>query len=170
MAQALEVIDAALATAGKPCELGNDPSKHLERFEDWYGHTSLLADSIGVKNDGQKLKLILLWGGRQFRKYAKEAGIVMEGEEQDNLNEAIAKIKAHCGKHVNLSMAVFTHVKGLSQLRNMPETLRSYQYNVSLTPNRMTKTELRKMHSYSEHPMTSCVKKHWPKIGVGNKC
>ena len=104
---AAEVIDAALATAGKPCELGNDPSKYLERFEDWYEHTSLLADSIGVKHDGQKLKLILLWGGRQFRKYAKEAGVVMEGEAQDTLQAAITKIRKQCGTHVNLSMAVF---------------------------------------------------------------
>ena len=39
-----EVIDAALAKAGKQCDLGNDPAKYLERFEEWYGHTSLLAD------------------------------------------------------------------------------------------------------------------------------
>ena len=53
-----DVIDAALATAGTPCELGNDPSKYLERFEDWYEHTSLLADAIGITSDEQKLKLI----------------------------------------------------------------------------------------------------------------
>ena len=45
-----EVIDAALATAGKPCDLSDDPSKYLEKFEEWYEHTSLLADSIGVKD------------------------------------------------------------------------------------------------------------------------
>ena len=49
-----EVIDPALATAGKVCELGTDPSKYLEKFEDWYEHTSLLALEIGIKDDGQK--------------------------------------------------------------------------------------------------------------------
>ena len=60
-----DVIDAALATAGTPCELGNDPSKYLEKFEDWYEHTSLLADAIGITSDDQKLRLMLLWGGKE---------------------------------------------------------------------------------------------------------
>ena len=102
-----EVIDPALATAGKTCELGNDPSKYLEKFEDWYEHTSLLADSIGVKDDRQKLRLVLLWGGRQFRKFAKEADVKTEGESPDTLQQAIDKILRRCGSHVNLSMAVF---------------------------------------------------------------
>ena len=62
-----EVIDPALATAGKPLELGQDPTKYLERFDLWYNHTSLLADSIGVKDKQQKLRLTLLWGGQDFR-------------------------------------------------------------------------------------------------------
>ena len=76
------MIDAGLATAGKPCDLGNDPSKYLEHFEDWYDHTSLLADSIGIKDNAQKLKLILLWVGRQFHRFAKEAGVTTEGTAQ----------------------------------------------------------------------------------------
>ena len=103
----MEVIDAALATAGKPCDMGNDPSKYLERFEDWYEHTNLLADSIGVKHDNQKLKLILLWGGKDFRKFAKDAGVVTDGWTVDTLDEALTKIRTKFGDHVNLSMAMF---------------------------------------------------------------
>ena len=107
-----EVVDASLATAGKPCNLGNDPSKYCEKFEAWYDHTSLLADSIGIKNKGQKLSLILLWGGRDFRKHAKDAGVITAAEATDtapadDLAGAIEKIRAHFGTHVNLSMAMF---------------------------------------------------------------
>ena len=98
-----EIIDAALATAGKPCDLGDHPSKYLEKFEEWYEHTNLLADSIGVKDKTQKLRLTLLWGGKDFRKFTRDAGLVGE----DTLDAAITKIRAHCAKHVNLSMAVF---------------------------------------------------------------
>ena len=113
-----EVIDATLATAGKSCNLGNDPSKYSEKFEDWYDHTSLLADSIGVKNEKQKLSLILLWGGRDFRKHCKDAGVITatEATEEapvDDLNGAIEKIRKHFSDSVNLSMAMFKlmHVK-----------------------------------------------------------
>ena len=41
-----EVIDSALATAGTVCNLGTDPSKFLEKFEDWFEHNSLLIDAI----------------------------------------------------------------------------------------------------------------------------
>ena len=102
-----EMIDAALATAGKPCELGNDPSKYLERFEDWYEHASLLADSIGVKDATQKLKLILLWGGRHFRRLVKDAEVKTDGETPDTLASALTKIRKQCGEHVNLSMSMF---------------------------------------------------------------
>ena len=57
-----EIIDAALATTGKPCDLGDDPSNYLEKFEEWYEHTSLQVDSIGVKDKTQELRLTLLWG------------------------------------------------------------------------------------------------------------
>ena len=30
--------------------LGDDPSNYLEKFEEWYEHTSLVVDSIGVKH------------------------------------------------------------------------------------------------------------------------
>ena len=98
-----EIIDAALATAGKPCDLSDDPSKYLEKFEEWYEHTSLLADSIGMKDKTQKLRLTLLWDGKDFRKFTRDAGLV----DEDTLDTAITKIRAHCAKHVNLSMAVF---------------------------------------------------------------
>ena len=83
------------------------PFKYLEHFEDWYDHTSLLADSIGIQDNAQKLKLILLWGGRQFRRFAKEAGVTTEGTAPDNLEAAIAKIQKHGCEHFNLSMAMF---------------------------------------------------------------
>ena len=87
----------------KPCDLSDDPSKYLEKFEEWYEHTSLLADSIGVKDTAQKLRLTLLWGGKEFRKFTRDAVLTAE----DTLDAAITKIRAHCAKHVNLSMAVF---------------------------------------------------------------
>jgi hypothetical protein len=102
-----EVIDAALATAGKPCELGTDPSKYLERFNDWYEHTSLLADSVGIKNGNQKLRLVLLWGGKDFRKFGKDAGVTLDGDNPDELDGAIKKFRDKCGSHVNLAMAMF---------------------------------------------------------------
>ena len=93
-----EIIDAALASAGKPCDLGDDPLKYLEKFEEWYEHTSLLADSIGVKDKAQKRRLTLLWGGKDFRKFTKDSGLPNE----DTLDSAITKIKADCAKHINL--------------------------------------------------------------------
>ena len=80
-----DVIDAALATAGTPCDLGNDPSKYLEKFEDWYEHTSLLADAIGITSNEQKLRLMLLWGGKDFRKTVKDAQVATTGENKDTL-------------------------------------------------------------------------------------
>ena len=123
-----EVIDPALATAGKPCDLGTDPSKYLEKFEDWYEHTNLLADSIGVKDKQQKLKLLLLWGGKDFRKFTKDAGVLTdastltEGETPDNLEQAITKIRNKCGTHVNLSMAIFK----LMHLRQGTKSITTY--------------------------------------------
>ena len=102
-----DVIDAALATAGTPCELGNDPSKYLEKFEDWYEHTSLLADAIGITSDEQKLRLMLLWGGKDFRKTVKDANVITTGTNKDTLQAALVKIRAQCGSHVNLTMAVY---------------------------------------------------------------
>ena len=102
-----EVIDAALATAGKKCDLGNDPAKYLERFEEWYEHTSLLADAIGIKDSAQKLRLMLLWGGQDFRKTVKEAHVILEGDGKDTLDQAIEKIRTQCSCHVNSTMAMY---------------------------------------------------------------
>ena len=118
------MIDAGLATAGKPCDLGNDPSKYLEHFEDWNDHTSLLADSIGIKDNAQKLKLVLLWGGRQFRRFAKETGVTTEGTSPDNLEAAIAKIRKHGGEHVNLSMAMFKLMHARQGMKSVTEFAR----------------------------------------------
>ena len=105
-------ISASVATAGTPCILGTDPAKFLEKFEDWYEHHDLLADTVGVQDD-KKLRVLLLWGGKEFRKFAKEAGVVLEGETPDTLAAAIDKVRIQCGSHVNLSMAMFKlmHVK-----------------------------------------------------------
>ena len=108
-----EVIDAALATAGTPCVLGTDPSKFLEKFEDWYEHTSILADAVGVKREDQKLKLMILWGGKDFRKTVKDANVITTGETKDSLDQALVKIRDKFGKHVNLTMGMYKlmHIK-----------------------------------------------------------
>ena len=124
-----DVIDAALATAGTPCDLGNDPSKYLEKFEDWYEHTSLLADAIGITSDEQKLRLMLLWGGKDFRKTVKDAQVATTGENKDTLDQALVKIRARYGSHVNLTMVVhkLMHVqqgsKTFTQFRREVEEL-----------------------------------------------
>ena len=101
-----DVVDAALAAAGKPIDLGSDPAKYLEKFEDWYEHTKLLAESIGIRDDKQKLRLALLWGGKELRKIAKDAKVDTDKDEE-TLATAIEKIREACGKHVNLTMAMF---------------------------------------------------------------
>ena len=80
-------MDATVATTGKECQLGTDPAKFLERFDDWYEHHDLLADTMSVEAN-KKLKLILLWGGKEIRKFAKDAGVVSEGDSQDALDAA----------------------------------------------------------------------------------
>lgn len=122
-----EVIDPALATAGKICDMGNDPSKYLERFEDWYEHTSLLADSISIKDNKQKLRLILLWGGKHFRKFAKEAGVVTDGDTPDSLADAITKVRSKCGDHVNLSMAIFKLMHARQGTKSITEFAREVE-------------------------------------------
>ena len=67
----------------------------------------LLVSSLGVKDDTQKLNLLLLWGGRDLRKLAKAAGVDTESDPPPTSKAAITKIRAHCKQHVNLSMAVF---------------------------------------------------------------
>lgn len=80
-----KIIDAAIPTAGKPCDLGDDPLKYLKKFEEWYEHTSLLADSIGVKDKTKKLRLTLLCGGKDFLKLT----------DKNTLDTAITKIRGH---------------------------------------------------------------------------
>ena len=99
-------IGASVATAGTPCLLGTDPAKFLEKFEDWWEHHELLADTVGVQ-DNKKLRVLLLWGGKEFRKFAKDAGVITNGDNPDTLNASIEKIRTQCGSHVNLSMAMF---------------------------------------------------------------
>ena len=77
------------------CELGTDPAKVLEKFEDWFEHHSLLADTVGVQDDN-KLRLLLLLGGKDFRNFAKDAGVVSEGQAQDTLHAAIGKSRTKC--------------------------------------------------------------------------
>ena len=101
-----EHIGASVATAGNACMLGTDPAKFLEKFEDWFEHHELLADTVGVQ-DSKKMKILLLRGGKDFRKFAKDAGVVTDGETPDTLATAIGKIRTQCGSHVNLSMAMF---------------------------------------------------------------
>ena len=107
-------LGASVATAGKECMLGTDPAKFLEKFEDWYEHHELLADTVGVQ-DNKKLQVLLLWGGKEFRKFAKNAGVVTV--DPDDLVAAIGKIRTKCDSHVNLSMAMFKlmHTKQSSQ-------------------------------------------------------
>ena len=88
-------MDATVATAGKECQLGSDPAKFLERFEDWYEHHILLTDTMGVENN-RKLKLLLLWGGKDFRKFAKDAGVVTDGDAQDSLDAFLAPQMSSC--------------------------------------------------------------------------
>ena len=82
----------------------NRPS--LERFENWYEHHNLLADTMAIAVD-KKLKLLLLWGRKEFRKFCKDAGVIIDGEAQDTLDTAFGKVRTKCGSHVNLSMAMF---------------------------------------------------------------
>ena len=102
-----EGIDPSFATAGKPCHLGNEPATYLDTFDEWLEETSLLTRSLGIKYDTQKLNLMLLWGGRELRRLAKAAGEDVETKPPPTYGSALARIRAHCGTHVNLSMTMF---------------------------------------------------------------
>ena len=104
-------LNAMLASAGKPGNFENDPAKYLSIFEEWYGHLNLLADSMGCDDAGQKVTLMLLWGGREFRLHAKAAGV----DEKNTLKEALVKIRANCGQYVNLSTAMFKLMRASQQ-------------------------------------------------------
>ena len=120
MAEETPRMDANIATAGTPCQLGNSPAKFLEIFDDWWEHHSLLADTIGIIED-RKLKVLLLWGGKDFRKFAKDANIISTGDTQDSLENAVRKIREKCSSHVNLSMAMFNLVHAKQRTRTFTE-------------------------------------------------
>ena len=105
MADEAARIGASVATAGSPCTLGMDPAKFIEKFEDWFEHHNLLANTIGVQEE-KKLQVLLLWSGKDFRRFAKDAEVVSEGTTPDTVSEAIEKIRTQCGSHVNLSMTM----------------------------------------------------------------
>ena len=101
------MIDPALAAVGKEVDLGQSPAEYTRIFEEWYEHHHLLAQATGVKDSEQILKLLLLWGGRDFRRFADEAGVITTAEWGDTLEEAVRKIRGKAATHVNLSMAVY---------------------------------------------------------------
>ena len=149
-----EVIDPALATAGKPLELGQDPTKYLERFDLWYNHTSLLADSIGVKDKQQKLRLTLLWGGQDFRQFAQDAGVVHTGEGADTLENAIEKVREACSKHVNLSMAMYKlmHAKqGTKTVTEFAKEIDQLATQCQFDKNPYTKERAKKRRTHFRH-------------------
>ena len=61
-------IGASVATAGAVCDLGTDPAKFLEKFEDWYEHHSLLADTVGMQDNK---KGFIALGRKRFPKIRK---------------------------------------------------------------------------------------------------
>jgi hypothetical protein len=56
---------------------------------------------------------MLLWGGKDFRKMAKDAEVITTGDAVDTLAQALTKIRTQCGGHVNLTMAMYKlmHIK-----------------------------------------------------------
>ena len=101
------VIDPALAAVGKDLILGNDPSSFRRKFDEWYEHHTLLAEATGVTDENQLLKLLMLWGGKDFRKFCHEAGVIATGDGADTLQNAVVKIRTKAGTHANLSMAMY---------------------------------------------------------------
>ena len=101
------VIDPALASVGKELILGNDPASFRRKFDDWYEHHALLAEATGVTDAQQRLKLLMLWGGKDFLTFSNEAGVMASGEGADTLEEAVNKIRTKAGSHANLSMAMY---------------------------------------------------------------
>ena len=162
-----EVIDPALATAGKPLELGQDPTKYLERLDFWYNHTSLLADSIGEKDKQQKLQLTLLWGGHDIPQFAEDAGVVHKEEGADTLENAIEKVREACRKHVNLSMAMYKlmHAKqGTKILTESAKKLDQLATQCQFDKSPYTKNGQKRTHSFLALQMRNYDKRLWPKI------
>ena len=104
-------MDPTLATVGTPLQLQPDTTTQLQTFQDWLEHHQLLAETVGVTDPSQTLKLLLLWGGKEMRKLAGDAGVVQTNTEggaaADTLNGAIDKIIQKLRGHVNLSLAVY---------------------------------------------------------------
>ena len=100
-------LNPALASVGKEINLGTEPATYLQTFNDWYEHHSLLAESTGVTDKNQTLKLLLLWGGKDFRRFCTDAGVQTTGEDKDTLETAVDKIRKSCGAHVNLTMTMY---------------------------------------------------------------
>ena len=50
---------------------------------------------------------MLLWGGKDFQWFSKEAGVETTGQLPDTLDSAIRKIQDSFGAQVNLMMAVY---------------------------------------------------------------
>ena len=128
------------------------------QFQDWYEHTSLLADSISVKHDALKLHLFLLWDDKQFRKFAKAT---TEGDSPDTLQKDIMQIREQCHAHVDLSMAVFKwkHAQpGTKTATKFTWNLRNLLHNVSSIPSHTHKTRQWRIPSSLALPMTSCTK------------
>lgn len=75
-------VNVRLATAGRPCDPGTDPSQFPARIEEWWETQYLLFDSITDLPDTRKLKLLLLLGGIEFRKLAKDAGVQIQAENR----------------------------------------------------------------------------------------
>ena len=101
------VVDPNLASVGKELILGNEPACYAQLFEEWFEHHHLLAESTGITDDAQILKLLLLWGGKDFRTFATDAGVKARGAGADTLDAAVTKIKTKCGAHLNLTMAMY---------------------------------------------------------------
>ena len=132
------VIDAALASAGKPCNLGTDPSKYLEKFEDWYEHTALLLEAVGITDTKQQLRLLLLWGGKDLRRFSKEAAVKTTAPDEDDLTSAVNKIRVNFGNQVNLTMAMYKlmHAKQGSKpfaefVKDIEELKKPYSVNLT---------------------------------------
>lgn len=61
-----ELIDAVLATENHATTANIRRCTSPEKFEEWFGHTNLLAGSIGVNGKAQRLRLTLPFGGKDL--------------------------------------------------------------------------------------------------------
>lgn len=130
------VIDAYLASAGTRLTLGNDPSHYTEKFEEWTEQMKLTLDTVGVRNDDQKLNLLLLWGGKELRDTAKEAGVkdsVSQPNDHDTSEGAITKITNHLNQYVNYALAMYE----LMNAKQGEKSVAEYQREIKLRADRV---------------------------------